>query len=847
MSLIINSKGFLFHSIVILFLFSFAKLNTEIVNINSTCEKSYYQAQKFRINLGENIKNYLSVQVIGNGEYAIIYYKSDSSFKNRNQIAKGSSNTTMWFNQAQIREPFYLSVICANQNCSYNLSIESNDKLELRIGQIYTYYVTEELKSMEFSINAKIILDKEKSDGFLSLWAKGNKEMTSEFSEYTYNKYSKDGLYVYVIQVKNHDEIEMQLKVTAILGDLINVGVLLFNEQNICLTPIEELKSPISGYLYHNYINDLDKACFLFPENIKPNIISPLEEVPLFKLEKNSENQNENIYCLEINSNDLFSYRLYSFYYNNEAKLNDQITILPPLRLGEFYQLNMRKGEKIGLMPLISDTDFDCLTYKILQKNGEFNSYMINCVNYPFCNISNNKEYLIKYNAVSRTYLKKELPKVFSPINENQNIIIFECESDNCLINGIIYTDRNEIALEPLISYQNFLIKNSKEQIKLSSEYKNFLLNINLDESTTKIIESTSTYKIKYNNKTKTKYFYEVDNSYKSKPDIGLQINAKEKSIYSASVSNIEKNERNNVSEIFINPGMDYIIKIDYNQSNDNIIKIMNYYQDSIDEDSIYYINFYSDSCNFEVNREQSGENKYIHKNEKKFYYYFDKISNNNNGFKITNLENNKNCLVEVSVFKYKHSNDELNSIYLLKDKPKTFLFDQKNNQVKYRYLFADNDKNLKFIITPNKVSEIYIESLTINDVEIKRNIPLSHTNENQIIVEYIDKYCNKDFQPCKIEIILNVDDMKEIGIVETSIVHYNTENEKSKTNKIFVVLGICSAIIIIAIIVVIVILLIRNKKSYESIAQQVNTISYIEERDENDKEDLLLNKENKE
>ena len=292
---------------------------------------------------------------------------------------------------------------------------------------------------------------------------------------------------------------------------------------------------------------------------------------------------------------------------------------------------------------------------------------------------------------------------------------------------------------------------------------------------------------------------------------------------------------------------MDYIIKIDYNQSNDNIIKIMNYYQDSIDEDSIYYINFYSDSCNFEVNREQSGENKYIHKNEKKFYYYFDKISNNNNGFKITNLENNKNCLVEVSVFKYKHSNDELNSIYLLKDKPKTFLFDQKNNQVKYRYLFADNDKNLKFIITPNKVSEIYIESLTINDVEIKRNIPLSHTNENQIIVEYIDKYCNKDFQPCKIEIILNVDDMKEIGIVETSIVHYNTENEKSKTNKIFVVLGICSAIIIIAIIVVIVILLIRNKKSYESIAQQVNTISYIEERDENDKEDLLLNKENKE
>ena len=92
--------------------------------------------------------------------------------------------------------------------------------------------------------------------------------------------------------------------------------------------------------------------------------------------------------------------------------------------------------------------------------------------------------------------------------------------------------------------------------------------------------------------------------------------------------------------------------------------------------------------------------------------------TNNSNEIKIENLENNNDCKVEFSLFEYKNSNNELNSIYLLKDIPQTFIFDQQNNQVKYRYLLVDNDKDLEITITPTDIGKSNIISLTINDNE---------------------------------------------------------------------------------------------------------------------------------
>lgn len=160
-----------------------------------------------------------------------------------------------------------------------------------------------------------------------------------------------------------------------------------------------------------------------------------------------------------INNNDV----LYSFSYNKNEQLYDKINVLPPLAPGEFYRFNMKKGENMGLLPMLSDTYFNYLTYKILEKKGKYKAYITNCDNYPFyCSKSTDKEYLINYNAASKTFLKNDFINAFSPFDSNQTMMVVECESDICEINANIYTDKNPIAIESLISYQNFIDKNNE-------------------------------------------------------------------------------------------------------------------------------------------------------------------------------------------------------------------------------------------------------------------------------------------------------------------------------------------------------------------------------------------------
>ena len=163
--------------------------------------------------------------------------------------------------------------------------------------------------------------------------------------------------------------------------------------------------------------------------------------------------------------------------------------------------------------------------------------------------------------------------------------------------------------------------------------------------------------------------------------------------------------------------------------------------------------------------------------------------TNNSNEIKIENLENNNDCKVEFSLFEYKNSNNELNSIYLLKDIPQTFIFDQQNKQVKYRYLLVDNDKDLEITITPTDIGKSNIISLTINDNENPsyKDFELKENQKNYIKVDNTDIYCKNDYQPCKIGIILKAEEFRGNPSAEISIGHksesYDDPGYENKTN----------------------------------------------------------------
>ena len=637
---IFDSRRFFLPILFICILFSFVKSDNETngttqfepsyYNITLLDKTEYYSTNYFKVDLKNKRENYLKIQVEGYDEYAIIYYKNDSLFKNRNQIVKSSSyKTKMWLNNAEFNQEFYLSVMCLSQNCTYSLEFEYKSNLELEYGEFYSYYVTEETRTMEFYISGTAFFDREK-DGDLSVWAQGYKEISTKIKPKSIlrlitlyeKKVNKYGLEAYQMPIDNKEELSVLFTVKGTPGDLINVGALVFSNQNICTTPIQKIKGQISGFLTQE--TDYNKeACFIFPENEKPNINTLLEGQSLFKFEANNGDNTTNIYCLKmINNNDV----LYSFSYNKNEQLYDKINVLPPLAPGEFYRLNMKKGENVGLLPMLSDTYFNYLTYKILEKKGKYKAYITNCDNYPFyCSKSTDKEYLINYNSASKTFLKNDFINAFSPFDSNQTMMVVECESDICEINANIYTDKNPIAIESLISYQNFIDKNNEAYLKLNSSYQNFIIAVNFNESALNIVPITSSCEIinsndakiyninnnntnySYNDNNNTnnaymQYFYEIENidMHNHIPDFTLKLNSKEKTVYSVAILNITKRNIYS-SEIAISPGMNYFITMD-NKTNETIVKIMNSSLININEDSIYYISFYSDNCNINVN-----------------------------------------------------------------------------------------------------------------------------------------------------------------------------------------------------------------------------------------------------
>ena len=118
---------------------------------------------------------------------------------------------------------------------------------------------------MNFYIKGKADYSKYYRDtksGHLSVWAKGYNEedyykISTEIKHETNikrlflkeRKATKNGLEAYQIPIDNNEELTLYFKVNGKLGDFINIGVLLFDSNNVCGTYLEEFKSQISGFL----------------------------------------------------------------------------------------------------------------------------------------------------------------------------------------------------------------------------------------------------------------------------------------------------------------------------------------------------------------------------------------------------------------------------------------------------------------------------------------------------------------------------------------------------------------------------------------------------------------------
>ena len=226
-------------------LFLLIKSEPELINIklnenNFTYNYNIESELKFHVNLENDYNyNYLKIKVEGkslNSEitHIISFYQQDLNFNERKQLSQSFTNTTiMWVTKEQIKNNFYFSIDSTKYPSNIQLDLIGSNNSELIIDDQYTYYVTEENKNMNFTIDANKYLESlnNNNDYILTIWAKGGNEINSVLYGDEILEINSNRVY-YRVNLTNLNNTIYNLTIEGKSGDLINIGSLLFKVEN---------------------------------------------------------------------------------------------------------------------------------------------------------------------------------------------------------------------------------------------------------------------------------------------------------------------------------------------------------------------------------------------------------------------------------------------------------------------------------------------------------------------------------------------------------------------------------------------------------------------------------------
>ena len=815
--------------LLLIFLLTEAEINIETLTFANNEAKFYHKLEGpkfYKIkSISENdLPNYIKLITQDNEpkitdlNLILSYYQDDSTFSNRKQLSKNSSDITiMWLNKEQIKNEFYLSIECGVSPCKYNFTIIPEDIIRMNLGQIYKYYITEQNKEMIFNIKGNLNLEsqnREEEKQFVTIWAKGSKEINTKLENIEYIKHS---IYnTYLINAKNLLYLDCNIVVNGNLGDLITVGAFFCEGKKLGRCRIDSFNNEdeYSGFLKQNY---LEQNCFnssLFTLYSFQFILNDYFTQAKYSYESN-------YICINIPEG--FDEIFYSFH-----KYNNKLILMKP---GNIININdFQENDIIGFIPIIVE-DYNFVTYKVNSFKKDAKTFIIKCDTYPLCNKDiNNTKYITEFERIYDTHFltldKKQIDFNHSPINKKQHIIIFSFGgflSYTYDINVLFYTDKTILGTNIYNNYNDYFFA------KKGSINKFYFYNQKpYDTGMISIQTISGKISIKYkglNNITsysyKNMYLYELS---KNEKVVVLQIISEKNAIYSI------KNQylTNNTFDYKINGN--YIFNLNNKQMKFYIFDF--YYYDFRREDRMYnilkYLSVNPIKCNISLQNEIS-------------YYYSEpetknlSLSNNfyqnifrvNFGDKINLFIKNQNqentCLVFCS------------SLFFLKDKlsyfdegiilsdglTQSFLFNKVYNKFHYFYYHAEKNKDIK--IDFNLLNEgQYQINFFIDDNNLLRSYNIS---SNQTILLDNNNWKNIWKEDLNIFVIsFTVLSYKENDTyLQISLQIDNDEDkdindsikEGSNSNILLIVIFIIVGLIIILIIIII-IRYRKDKKKYD-------------------------------
>ena len=628
------------------------------------------------------VPNYIKLEIQGSEDinYVLSIF-SDEKREKRIQLAQSTFKKTILFLTRKQFESnsnkVYAEIECSSKPCSYNLTINSSEKIILEEGEQIYYYVTEYTKDMEFLINLK----SEK----VNIWSLGGKDIkntldsddiilsqkNNNFLEEYENKvldsnsyiHSKKGNYYLFI---NKEKIEFNL--TGSNGDYINVGSLGYigNNSNKPIIPDEET------FIVFLERKAFPKACFdfrmrevtnksytVFLEGIIFNKYLEIfqnkngeeinNEVLYGKFSKyfNSKNLKENKLCFSFPKEEKYNKIdeiKFSFYITLGKTSLKGLNIYYPQINGVIYSRSLRINQMTAYIGLEPYNDFSEINYNIFNEIGFTKLYIYDCENYPLClhdNPTNLK--VINPRNIDRfsTYsiYKKDLKNEYNPIGKKQKLMMAMCVPSMaidlfCSFNTLIYSDIDEINMDENQYINQYLLEKESDKFKIIATQELFIKKIIIDiivyvgeveisNNSTEGVEIS-----KHNSANKFFINLKINNDSQIIDDIRFKIIAKKNSYYSIVYYSIRKEEDSEITNE-IHSGMNYLITIDplikINEENAN--KYLNIINDKFERLETFIINFYSLNCNLEIMAKTKIEEEKYFDIEKYDYCYEDIIS----------------------------------------------------------------------------------------------------------------------------------------------------------------------------------------------------------------------------
>ena len=778
------------------------------------------------------LKNYMKITVIektpSSSNHAISYYQSDSSFKNRKQLSENITDTVvMWLKKEQFQKDFYLSIEFEIPS-QYNITITFHKYIELNIIEQYHYYVNEENKEMNFlfRIDLTLIL----VSGKIIVWAKGDKKINSTLEGIDYIKHQNYNSYLIVLKYEAY-YYNINLDVTGQIGDLIDVGSLMFIQMNglnyFARFPLT------TGYFY-GYLKKglLDNNCFRKKSN---NLVNYKEKALAIDLEHDNIQMpiskqiiNQDDY-LCINLTEEYDELFYSFYYLTYNNVNYKDVFLKTI-LGVGIQLSIPIDYNAGFIPLKLTENFKFLSFIIQVENNEdaiIECSIYTCDNYPFCSLNSTdkkKNIPIKnfYNYYEYTFTKDELGKNYSPISKEQKLAkirfkeksYYSDSSIYCYVN--IYNDKSYI-LSGINTYSPVYKLIRKEQIEKIIFYNEQKYNsynpprkfyIVFEKISGDISINSKNFGISITNSYSYKNYYlyycEINSFYEGPIFLSFNITGRQDSVYSLREGLIDLK--------YLEKGFGLVyglskgnILLKFDNENDIILDIM----DSFSKSSNKFINLFSPNCKIGVKNmivDSDNEDNINFEKLNLKYGFFQEIYFKRDDSKYLNVyleEENQNkkeeCMLYINNYNIPSGNIAFNnSIYLDENFPQSFAFNKNRSLIKFEYYFVNKKNNLNIAFNLlNKGS--YNIRILIEDKEKKKINKLNSNSTTTLKPKNWKDICTVQ-QKCNLSFTVSSDDTEEESYLQIII---NTKEGKddgpsgSKTILI-VVFSIVAAIIII-------------------------------------------------